>query len=63
MTITRDEARIFINCLQETMRQIPRREYQTRMGAETSQIEVTIGLLAHALSQTKGEWVRVPRGH
>ena len=49
VTLAPAEAGIFINGMNETLQQIPRTEYQTRMGAEPQQIEATIVSLEAAL--------------
>jgi len=49
MNLSRTEAEIFINSMNETIRRIPAREYQTRMGAEISEIQQIVALLEAAL--------------
>jgi hypothetical protein len=49
LTLSTDEAQIFINGMNETLKRIPAREYWTRMGAEPGEIRSTIGALEAAL--------------
>jgi hypothetical protein len=49
LTISTEEVRIFINCMNETIKRIPGREYQTRMGAEIQQIKAAINSLEATL--------------
>ena len=49
VTISPTEAHIFINCMKETMARIPRREYQTRMGATVDEIKAVVASLEPAL--------------
>ncbi len=49
MTLSQADARIFINCMAETIRQISPREYQLRMGATQDQIKNVIASLEAAL--------------
>jgi hypothetical protein len=49
MTISPAETHIFINCMNETVRRIPSREYQTRMGAKVDEIKAVVASLEGAL--------------
>jgi hypothetical protein len=49
MTVSPAEARIFINCMNETIKRIPSREYQTRVGATPEDMKATIEALEGAL--------------
>ncbi len=49
MVLSPAEATIFINCMNETLAQIPAREYQTRMGVEATEIRSMITSLQTAL--------------
>ena len=49
MTLAPSEVRIFIKSMEETIRQIPGGEYQTRMGAELVEIRGAIASLEAAL--------------
>jgi hypothetical protein len=49
LTLTADEAQIFVNSMKETLKCIPAREYWTRMGAKPDEMRSTIGALEAAL--------------
>lgn len=49
MTLTQTDARVFINCMSETIKTLGDWEYQTRMGAKVEQIEAVIASLRDAL--------------
>ncbi len=49
VTLSSSEARIFINCMNETIKELGGWEFQTRMGATEPQIQGIIRSLAEAL--------------
>ena len=49
MSISPAEALVFVNCMKETIKHIPSREYQTRMGAKLADIRHVIALLEGVL--------------
>ena len=49
MTLKPSDARIFVNCMKETLAQLGDWEYQTRMGAKAEQIKTVIASLEAAL--------------
>ena len=50
MTLSSAEARILVNCMNETIKQIGTREYATRMSANIDQIRTLISALETALA-------------
>ena len=49
VTLQPAEARIFINCMNETIKEIAGWEFPTRMGAKVDEIKVVIASLEAAL--------------
>lgn len=69
VALTREQARTFVNCMNETEKAIAMSEFHSRFGAPMSAvkslfstIDAACASMTPALPQTKGEWVRVPRG-
>ena len=50
MTLSSAEARIVVNCMNETIKQIGPREYATRMSASIDQIRTVIAAVETALA-------------
>lgn len=51
MTLTPEEARIFVKGMYETFRRIPPRVYQTRMGPQRKTVEAVAQALEAALKE------------
>ena len=50
MTLSSAEARIFVNCMNETIEEIAPYEYATRMGAGIDQVRALIAAIEAALA-------------